>query len=119
MEGFAACRWPGGHSACLKRCNTSTRLNISGLSTQGTNMVVIRLSRGGSKARPFYNIVVADKRTRRDGKFIERVGFYNPIASANEEGLRIVADRMTYWKSVGAQASPTVERLINQAKAKA
>jgi small subunit ribosomal protein S16 len=97
----------------------STRLSICGLSTQGTNMVVIRLSRGGAKARPFYNIVVADKRTRRDGKFIERIGFYNPIASAGEEGLRIVADRMTYWKSVGAQASPTVERLINQAKAKA
>jgi small subunit ribosomal protein S16 len=82
-------------------------------------MVVIRLSRSGAKARPFYNIVVADKRTRRDGKFIERIGFYNPIASSGEEGLRIVADRMTYWKSVGAQASPTVERLINQAKAKA
>jgi small subunit ribosomal protein S16 len=97
----------------------STRLSICGLSTQGTNMVVIRLSRGGAKARPFYNIVVADKRTRRDGKFIERIGFYNPIASAGEEGLRIVQDRMTYWKSVGAQASPTVERLLNQAKAKA
>jgi small subunit ribosomal protein S16 len=97
----------------------STRLSICGLSTQGTNMVVIRLSRGGAKARPFYNIVVADKRTRRDGKFIERIGFYNPIASAGEEGLRIVQDRMTYWKSVGAQASPTVERLLSQAKAKA
>jgi small subunit ribosomal protein S16 len=97
----------------------STRLSICGLSTQGTNMVVIRLSRGGAKARPFYNIVVADKRTRRDGKFIERIGFYNPIAASGEEGLRIAADRMTYWKSVGAQASPTVERLINQAKAKA
>lgn len=82
-------------------------------------MVVIRLSRSGAKARPFYNIVVADKRTRRDGKFIERIGFYNPIASANEEGLRIASDRMTYWKSVGAQASPTVERLVAQAAAKA
>ena len=82
-------------------------------------MVVIRLSRGGAKARPFYNIVVADKRTRRDGHFIERVGFYNPIAIEGEEGLRIVADRMAYWKSVGAQASPTVERLIAQAAKKA
>jgi len=82
-------------------------------------MVVIRLSRGGSKARPFYNIVVADKRTRRDGKFIERIGFYNPIASSGEEGLRIAQDRMSYWKSVGAQASPTVERLLKQAAAKA
>ena len=52
-------------------------------------MVVIRLSRGGAKARPFFNIVVADKRVRRDGRFIERIGFYNPIASGGEEGLRI------------------------------
>ena len=78
-------------------------------------MVVIRLSRGGAKARPFFNIVVADKRTRRDGRFIERIGFYNPIATANEERIRVAQDRMTYWKSVGAQASPTVERLLAQA----
>ncbi|WHZ12861.1 MAG: SSU ribosomal protein S16p [Burkholderiaceae bacterium] len=82
-------------------------------------MVVIRLSRGGSKARPFYNIVVADKRTRRDGSFIERIGFYNPIAKAHEEGLRIAQDRMSYWTGVGAQASPTVQRLVAQAAAKA
>jgi small subunit ribosomal protein S16 len=82
-------------------------------------MVVIRLSRGGAKARPFYNIVVADKRTRRDGKFIERIGFYNPIAASGEEGLRVAQDRISYWKSVGAQASPTVERLLKQAAAKA
>jgi len=78
-------------------------------------MVVIRLARGGAKARPFFNIVVADKRTRRDGAFIERIGFYNPIAKANEEALRIVQDRLSYWRSVGAQASPTVERLVLQA----
>ena len=82
-------------------------------------MVVIRLSRGGSKGRPFFNIVVTDKRERRDGRFIERIGFYNPIAKGGEESLRIAQDRLTYWKSVGAQASPTVERLINQAAAKA
>ena len=82
-------------------------------------MVVIRLSRGGSKGRPFFNIVVADKRVRRDGRFIERIGFYNPTAVEGEEGLRIVQDRMTYWKGVGAQASPTVERLLVQAAAKA
>lgn len=81
-------------------------------------MVVIRLSRGGAKARPFYNIVVADKRVRRDGRFIERVGFYNPGAKDNEEGLRVAQDRVTYWKSVGAQASPTVERLLGQAAKK-
>ena len=78
-------------------------------------MVVIRLSRGGSKGRPFFNIVVTYKRERRDGRFIERIGFYNPIAKGGEESLRITQDRLTYWKSVGAQASPTVERLINQA----
>ncbi|MEY3380284.1 MAG: 30S ribosomal protein S16 [Hylemonella sp.] len=82
-------------------------------------MVVIRLSRGGAKARPFFNIVVADKRTRRDGRFIERIGFYNPIAANGEEGLRISQDRMTYWKSVGAQTSDTVERLLKQAASKA
>ncbi len=78
-------------------------------------MVVIRLNRGGSKARPFFNIVVADKRVRRDGRFLERIGFYNPTAKGGEEGLRIAQDRLTYWESVGAQASPTVERLIRQA----
>jgi small subunit ribosomal protein S16 len=82
-------------------------------------MVVIRLARGGAKARPFFNIVVADKRDRRDGRFIERIGFYNPIAKGNAEGLRIAQDRLTYWQGVGAQASPTVERLIKQSAQKA
>ncbi|QHJ00291.1 30S ribosomal protein S16 [Xylophilus rhododendri] len=75
-------------------------------------MVVIRLSRGGSKGRPFFNIVVADKRVRRDGRFIERVGFYNPSARDGEEGLRVAQDRVSYWTGVGAQVSPTVERLL-------
>lgn len=82
-------------------------------------MVVIRLSRGGSKGRPFFNVVVADKRVRRDGRFIERIGFYNPGATATEEGLRIEQDRLTYWTGVGAQVSPTVERLVKQLKKKA
>jgi small subunit ribosomal protein S16 len=82
-------------------------------------MVVIRLSRGGAKARPFFNIVVSDKRNRRDGRFIERIGFYNPRATDKEEGIRIAQDRLTYWQGVGAQASPTVERLIKQAAQKA
>ena len=77
-------------------------------------MVVIRLARGGSKHRPFFNIVVADKRVRRDGRFIERIGFYNPIAKGGEEGLRIMQDRLTHWISVGAQPSPTVDRLVKQ-----
>lgn len=77
-------------------------------------MVVIRLARGGSKHRPFFNIVVADKRNRRDGRFIERIGFYNPLATDSEEGLRVAMDRLTYWQGVGAQASPTVVRLVKQ-----
>ena len=80
-------------------------------------MVVIRLSRGGAKARPFYNIVVADKRNRRDGRFIERVGFYNPLARGGEEPLRLAQDRLSYWLGVGAQPSETVQRLIKQAAA--
>eukprot|EP00952_Eustigmatos_sp_NYUAD-ZCMA_P000267 775-Eustigmatos_ZCMA.PRE.1 len=66
-------------------------------------MVVIRLSRGGAKARPFYTIVVADKRARRDGRFIERLGFYNPSAKGGEEKLRIAQDRLSYWTGVGAE----------------
>lgn len=77
-------------------------------------MVVIRLSRGGSKARPFFNIVVADKRVRRDGRFIERIGYYNPNARGAEQGLNIAHDRLAYWQGVGAQASDTVERLVKQ-----
>lgn len=82
-------------------------------------MVVIRLARGGAKKRPFYNLVVADSRTRRDGRFIERIGFYNPIATEKEEGLRIAADRLTYWQGQGAQLSLTVARLVKQSGAKA
>ena len=78
-------------------------------------MVVIRLSRGGAKHRPFFNIVVADRRVRRDGRFIERIGFYNPRAVEGEEGLRIEQDRLSYWLGVGAQPSDTVKRLIKQA----
>jgi small subunit ribosomal protein S16 len=79
-------------------------------------MVVIRLARGGSKKRPFYNIVVANSQQRRDGRFIERVGFYNPVASGAAEPLRVAIDRVNYWIGVGAQLSPTVERLVTQSK---
>jgi len=79
-------------------------------------MVIIRLARGGSKKRPFYNIVATDSRNRRDGRFIERVGFYNPVASGAAEGLRVALDRVAYWTGVGAQMSPTVARLVDQAK---
>ena len=77
-------------------------------------MVTSRLTRGGAKKHPFYQIVVADIRSPRDGRYIERIGFYNPIAKGGEEGLRIVQDRLTHWIGVGAQASPTVLRLIKQ-----
>ena len=79
-------------------------------------MVVIRLSRGGAKKRPFFNIVVADSRNRRDGRFIERVGFYNPVASGAEQPLRVAFDRVEHWAKLGAQLSPTVARLVGEAK---
>jgi small subunit ribosomal protein S16 len=103
-----ACR---GVSPAAKPPNTRTA------TPQGNIiMVVIRLSRGGAKKRPFYNIVVADSRERRDGRFIERVGFYNPVAAGAEQPLRVALDRVTHWTGVGAQLSPTVARLVDQAK---
>ena len=77
-------------------------------------MVVIRLARGGAKKRPFYNVVVADSRSRRDGRFIERVGYYNPIASANETGLKLEMERISYWKDRGAKLSDTVAMLVKR-----
>ncbi len=83
-------------------------------------MVVVRLSRGGAKKRPFFNIVVSDKRNRRDGSFIERLGFYNPVASASEkEPLRVDIARLRHWQERGAQLSPTVARLVATASAAA
>ena len=74
-----------------------------------------RLSRGGSKKRPFYNIVVTDKRNRRDGSFIERLGFYNPVASEKDQQfLRLDLARVQHWVSQGAQLSPSVARLAKK-----
>jgi small subunit ribosomal protein S16 len=81
-------------------------------------MVVIRLARSGSMKRPFYNMVVTDSRNRRDGRFVERIGFYNPVAAASEQGLVINADRLAYWQGQGAQLSPTAARLAKQVAAK-
>ncbi|HYG45011.1 MAG TPA: 30S ribosomal protein S16 [Bordetella sp.] len=81
-------------------------------------MVVIRMARGGSKKRPFYNLVATDSRNRRDGRFIERVGFYNPVATEGSESLRISLDRVQYWTNSGAQLSPAVERLVKDYSAK-
>lgn len=75
-------------------------------------MVVIRLARGGAKKRPFYHVVVADKRAARDGRKIERIGYFNPIAAGKEIRLHLDMSRVTYWLSVGAQASDRVADLI-------
>jgi small subunit ribosomal protein S16 len=82
-------------------------------------MVVIRLSRGGAKKRPFYSVVVTDSHSRRDGNFIERVGFYNPKAPDGTEGLRIAKDRVAYWQGKGAKLSDTVAKLLKQANVQA
>lgn len=82
-------------------------------------MVIIRLSRGGSKNRPFFNVVVADSRNRRDGRFIERVGFYNPVATEGQESVRLQQERISYWQSKGAQLSDAVAKLVKRAGAAA
>ena len=82
-------------------------------------MVVIRLSRGGAKKRPFFNVVVADSRRAAGKLFIERVGFYDPKAPKDRESLRLKTDRLMYWKGKGAQLSPTVARLFKGYKAPA
>lgn len=78
-------------------------------------MVTIRMARGGSKKRPFYNIVVTDSRNRRDGRYIERVGFYNPVAQGNEESLRIDRARVDHWVATGAKTTETVAKLLKKA----
>lgn len=77
-------------------------------------MVTIRLARGGAKKRPFYQVVVTDSRNRRDGKYIERVGFFNPIARGGETRLQLDQDRIQYWISNGAQPSDRVASLIKE-----
>ncbi|RZO24194.1 MAG: 30S ribosomal protein S16, partial [SAR86 cluster bacterium] len=79
-------------------------------------MVVIRLSRAGAKKRPFYHICVSDKRNKRDGRFIERIGFYNPIAKDSEEKIRFDNERYDHWTSVGAIPSDTVLMLMKRSK---
>ena len=78
-------------------------------------MVKIRLARGGAKKRPFFAIVVADQRRAPRGRFIERVGFFNPRAAAGEEKLRVDRERVEYWLSQGAQTSERVQKLLRQA----
>ena len=82
-------------------------------------MVTIRLARGGSKKRPFYHLTVTDHRNARNGRFIERVGFFNPVARGQEERLRVDNDRIEYWQGQGAQLSQRVAKLVKDAAAAA
>ncbi len=77
-------------------------------------MVTIRLARGGAKKRPFYHMVVTDSRRSRDGRYIERVGFFNPVARGNEERLSIKRERIDYWLGQGAQTSDRVGKLLKE-----
>ena len=77
-------------------------------------MVTIRLTRGGAKKRPFYHVVVTDSRNRRDGRYIERLGFFNPVATGKEEGLKLDLERVQYWLGQGAQPSERVANLIKR-----
>ena len=78
-------------------------------------MVTIGLARGGAKKRPFYHLTVTDHRRSRDGRFIERVGFFNPIARGQEERLRVDLERIEYWQGQGAQLSERVAKLVSEA----
>ncbi|WP_454782984.1 30S ribosomal protein S16 [Legionella sp. WA2022007384] len=77
-------------------------------------MVVIRLSRGGAKKRPFYHMVVTDSRKRRDGSYIERIGYFNPVARGQEVRLHIDTEKLSQWQKVGAQLSDRVSALIKE-----
>lgn len=79
-------------------------------------MVVIRLARGGAKKRPFYQVIITDSRNARDGRFIERIGFFNPTAQGQAEKLRLDVDRYAHWVAQGAQPSERVAALATQAK---
>jgi small subunit ribosomal protein S16 len=79
-------------------------------------MVTIRLSRGGAKKHPFYHIHVADSRKSRDGRYLERIGFFNPTASGDDERLRLDLDRVDHWVGLGAQTSDRVAKLIKEAR---
>ncbi|HET9050008.1 MAG TPA: 30S ribosomal protein S16 [Chiayiivirga sp.] len=78
-------------------------------------MVKIRLTRGGAKKRPFYHIVVTDQRNKRDGRVLERVGFYNPVAQGNELPFQLDTGRVQHWVGVGAQLTEKVDQLYRQA----
>jgi small subunit ribosomal protein S16 len=98
----------------------NARFAESGPIGTGTSfMVTIRLSRGGAKKKPFYHVVVTDSRKARDGRRIEQIGFFNPVAKGGEVRLRMDLERVDYWTGVGAQMSDRVKRLLNEARAQA
>ena len=82
-------------------------------------MVKIRLTRGGAKKRPFYHIIVTDQRTKRDGRSIERLGYYNPVAQGNEKRVELDTERVKHWVSHGAQLTEKVSALVKEVSAKA
>jgi small subunit ribosomal protein S16 len=104
---------PSGLFLALK-VKTGVKSRPFRIPTGRKTMVVIRLARGGAKKRPFFNLVVADSRRARDGRFIERIGFYNPKAPQGQETLRIDRERLAYWRSKGALLSDTAARLVKQ-----
>ena len=92
----------------FRRARTENRIR------ERQDMVTIRLARGGAKKRPYYNIIVTDSRNKRDGRFIERLGFFNPIANEREEAFRINSERLNHWLTQGAKTSERVSKLIKQ-----
>ncbi len=82
-------------------------------------MVTIRLARGGSKKRPFYHIHVSDSRNPRDGRYLERIGYYNPIASGDEERLKLDLERLDHWVGLGAQPSDRIAKLVKDLRKQA
>ncbi len=100
---------PFGHPCplCIQICSTDYRNDV--------HMVTIRLARGGSKKRPFYHLTVTNSRNARDGRFVERIGFFNPIAAGSEVRLSVDQERANYWLSQGAQPSERVAQLLKDA----
>ena len=102
--------------SCLTQGRQENPGQLIGFSKRFLGMVKIRLSRGGAKKKPFYHIVVADSRNKRDGRRIEKIGFFNPMAKGQEERLRVDLERVDYWTGVGAQLSERVQDLVAQAR---
>ncbi len=101
----------------LTWCGLPQAADVLGIMTEtGSSMVTIRLARGGAKKRPFYHLTVTDSRNSRDGRYIERVGFFNPVARGTQERLRVDLDRISHWVDEGAQLSDRVASLVAEAK---